>query len=257
MLDPTTAFAGLPSVLRAELLDAYRQILKNYGEGRWEPAELNGGKLCEVVFSIVEGAIAGSFPAKASKPVNMVDACRKLEKIPENKNLVGDRSLRILLPRMLQVLYEIRNNRGVGHVGGDVNPNKEDAEAVLAMSSWVVAELVRIFHGVSLSEAQAVVDLLSERRHPLVWVFDQDAKRVLDPDMPKAQQVLVLLSTESTWVSVQKLFEWVEYSTLSLFKLKVLKRLHTTRDVEYDAKLARVKISPKGALRIAKEASSS
>jgi hypothetical protein len=90
-----------------------------------------------------------------------------------------------------------------------------------------------------------------------VWVFDQDAKRVLDPDMPKAQQVLVLLSTESTWVSVQKLFEWVEYSTLSLFKLKVLKRLHTTRDVEYDAKLARVKISPKGALRIAKEASSS
>jgi len=60
----------------------------------------------------------------------------------------------VLIPRLLPVLYEIRNNRGVGHVGGDVDPNHMDAEAVQAMASWVMAELVRIFHGVKTEEAR-------------------------------------------------------------------------------------------------------
>jgi hypothetical protein len=138
-------FVGLPAGLRSQLLDSHREIVRNYIERRWEPAELNGGKLCEVVYTILDGATSGAFAPSASKPPNIVDACRQLESRPPDPNWVGDRSLRILLPRLLPFLYEIRNNRGVGHVGGEVNPNHEDAEAVLSMANWVLAELVRIF----------------------------------------------------------------------------------------------------------------
>ncbi len=77
--------------------------------------------------------------------------------------------MRILIPRMLPPPYEIRNNRNVGHVGGDINPNHMDAVAVYSVVSWVMGELVRIFHGVSVKEAQEAVDALAERKLSLIW----------------------------------------------------------------------------------------
>lgn len=79
MIDPSRVFAALPRGLREELLNSYQKIMSNYLERRWEPSELNGGKFCEVVYSIINGAIKGSFPAKASKPSKMLNACQALE----------------------------------------------------------------------------------------------------------------------------------------------------------------------------------
>jgi hypothetical protein len=183
----------------------------------------------------------------------MVDACRALEKTPPDQNRVGDRSQRILIPRLLPFLYEIRNNRGVGHVGGDVNPNREDAEAVLGMAAWTMAELVRIYNGVSLSEAQASVDALVVRRHPLIWAPADATKRVLDPEMSKSNQTLVLLYSELSWVEADRLCKWVEYSSLSMFKTKILKVLHGKREIEFDVKASRVQISPRGISLVERE----
>lgn len=248
MLDASTLFHGLPAALRDSLVAAYVEIARNYAEHRWEPSELNGGKLCEVVYSIVDGALLGAFPASASKPSNMVNACRALEQRPPNSLLNGDRSLRILIPRLLPYLYEIRNNRGVGHVGGDVSPNGIDAAAVFSSSSWLMAELVRIFHNVTLAEAQAAVDALVERRHPMVWEID-GTKRVLDPKMPKADQVLVLLYSSNNWTHEGDLRGWVEYQNTTQFRERILKPLHADRKIEYDQSKG-VRITPRGALDV-------
>ncbi len=133
------------------------------------------------------------FSSCLGKPHNMVAACRALENMPSDPTLVGDRSLRVLIPRTLLALYEIRNNRGVGHVGGDVSANHMDAEVVLAMASWVMAELVRIFHSVSTAEAQDIVDALVERRSPAIWDVG-GVKRVLDPSMSSSSGRLRLLA---------------------------------------------------------------
>src|SRR5712664_1578229 len=169
MISPAQALSAIPTGLRQPLIDCYNTIARNFAEHRWEPAELNGGKFCEIVFSIVDGTLSGKYASAPQKPAKMVDACRALENVPASAARPGDRSLRILIPRMLPVLYEIRNNRGVGHVGGDVDPNYQDSVAVYEMASWVMAELVRIFHQVSLADAQATVNALVERKHPIVW----------------------------------------------------------------------------------------
>jgi hypothetical protein len=247
VIDPTRVLAQLPQPLRNELLAAYREIMSNYLERRWEPAELNGGKFCEVVYSIVNGELAGSFPARASKPGNMVDACRALENISPDPKRVGDRSLRIFIPRTLPVLYEVRNSRGVGHVGGDVNANHMDAEAVQGMTSWVMAELVRIFHGTTIDEARATVDALVERKTALIWETTAGIKRVLNPNMGAKDQVLVLLHHSTGWVSTTDLLNSVEYSRASAFRSSVLKPLHKRRLIEFNPSQNQAHISPLGA----------
>jgi len=249
MLDSSKVLTGIPAGLRDPLFQSYEEIVTNFAEHRWEPAELNGGKFCEVVYSIISGVIFGFFQTRPTKPRNMVAACAALEATPAQPGRVGDHSLRILIPRALPFLYDIRNNRGVGHAGGDVNPNFMDATAVYAMASWTLAELVRMFHAISTQEAQETVDALVERKIGLVWEVDQ-IKRVLDPDMNKDAQALVLLYARPAWVSEPDLFTWVEYSTANMFRKNILRVLHQRRLIEYDPKQRRARISPLGSQRV-------
>lgn len=249
MFDSSQAFSNLPQELRNDLIDCYQSIITNYSEGRWEPAELNGGKFCEIVYSIIHGALVGSFPSQPHKPRNMVDACRALESLSVAPGLVGERSLRIQIPRLLPYLYEIRNNRGVGHVGGDVDPNAADSSVVLAACSWIMAELVRIFHQMPLIEAQEIVEALVSRRHPLVWGVE-NIKRVLDPRLKKSDQILLLLYSETGWTDIDLLRSWVEYANKTNFKNKVLSPLHKDRLIEYSQVNSEARITPKGSREV-------
>jgi hypothetical protein len=109
--------------------------------------------------------VDGKMRAKPKKPQNMLDACKDLEKAPATV----PRAVKIQIPRMLIALYEVRNNRDVGHAGGDVDPNHMDARVVVEMSKWIMADLVRVFHGLTTEEATRIVDTLVERTVPTVW----------------------------------------------------------------------------------------
>ncbi len=164
MITAATAFSALPAGLRDPLVAEYQTIVQNFMEHRWLPTELSGGRFSEIVYTILDGHAKGTYAAAPSKPGNFVLACRALE---NNGNV--SRSFQILIPRLLPALYEIRNNRNVGHVGGDVDLNHMDAVAVLSMCNWIMGELLRVFHGLDIAEAQKVVDALAEMRAPAVW----------------------------------------------------------------------------------------
>jgi hypothetical protein len=240
---PEDIFSGLPKKLREELVAAFGKIVTNYAERRWEPSELSGGKLCEVVYSILRGHVDGKYPARAKKPSNMVDACQAFEQIPKAD---APRSIRIQIPRMLIALYEIRNNRNVGHVGGDVDPNHMDAVGVLQMSKWVVAELIRVLHNLPVDEAADLVDALVEREIPLVWETASGKLRVLDPSMSMKDKALILLHRSAGSVAEADLVDWVEHSNPSVFRRDVLKRAHRAKLLEYDQAAGTVEISPLG-----------
>lgn len=247
-LDPSKLLAAIPAGLRDPLLETYRVIASNFAEHRWGPSELDGGKFCEVVYTILNGAITGTFAPSPSKPQNMRNACRALEELPSTGR-PGDRSLRILIPRFLPSIYEIRNNRGVGHAGGEVDPNFMDATVVYSVTSWILAELIRVFHQVPINIAQATVDALSERKLTLVW-SPGTAKRVLDTDLTAADQTLLLLHQALGWVAEAELVKSVEYSNASVYRTKVLTKLHKARMIEFDKTGQRARISPKGSLHV-------
>jgi hypothetical protein len=245
MIETARVLCGIPSALREPLLSSYNEISSYYIEGKWGPAELDGGKLAEIVYTIISDVLMGTNSAAPLKPPQMLQACQALEKLPASSLRVGDRSLRILIPRMLPVLYEVRNNRNVGHVGGDVDPNHMDATVVYSMSSWLMAELIRIFHDVSTNEAQEMVDALVERKSLLVWTVG-DKKRVLDPNLSAKDQTLILLHQTIGWVLQKDLSSWVEYASTGMFGTRVLRPLHDQRMVEWEMDAKRARISPLG-----------
>lgn len=234
-------FPALPEKLRNEFIQTFNEVLINYTRMKWEPAELNGGKFCEIVYTIIKGYTDGTYPSSSSKPSNMVDACRRFEQIASTY----PRSIRIQIPRMLISLYEIRNNRNVGHVGGDVNPNVMDATIVLYMTKWIVAELIRIFHSVDIETAEKHIDSIIERTNPSIWKVDNHY-RVLDNSLTMKEKALLILYHFNNKVEESNLVKWLEYSNSSVFRRDVLRKAHSARLIEYDSKSRTVIISPIG-----------
>lgn len=239
MVTAVQALSVVPSGLRLPLIAEYQSIVQNFLEHRWLPSELSGGRFSEIVYTILEGFGKNAYASAPKKPSNFKDACGKLE-----SNSSVPRSFQILIPRLLPALYEIRNNRSVGHVGGDVNPNHMDSAAVLAMSNWVMCELIRVYHNLPTVDAQKVVDSLAEMRIPVIW-SDGNVKRVLQPKLKLPQQLLLLIATSVPDVSIQELIDWTEYKDKKHF-MRTVRALHTNRWIEFTEPTGRAQILPPG-----------
>jgi len=234
-----SALSAIPDGLRSPLLAEYQSIVQNFAEHRWSPSELSGGKFCEIVFTILDGYAKSTYASAPKKPRAFDQACRLLE-----NNSQVPRSFQILIPRLLPALFEVRNNRGVGHSGGDVDPNHMDAVFVLASCNWIMAELVRVFHNVSIAEAQAFVDKLVERRVPLLWIGD-DMRRILDTSLGLREQILILLCTSPGKIATADLKNWTGYKNNTYFK-KLLREMHEDRLIELASDGSTALILPPG-----------
>lgn len=242
-LEATQALGGLPQGLRDELLAEYGAITRNYRERRWRYAELDGGRFCEIVYTILKGRLDGGvYPHVAAKSKDLKSDCEALAKRPKTP---GSDSLRVTIPRILVGLYQVRNNRDVAHVGGDVDANHMDATYVLYAVKWVMAELVRIFHTTTISEATKVVDALVDRTIPVIWETGT-IRRVLSTELGLADKTLLLLYGSDEGVADQDLARDLKQPRLDNYR-RVLNRLDADVLVEYDTSTRLVVLSPKGA----------
>lgn len=239
-IDPAKALGHLPEGLRGELVAEYQKIMRNFRELRWEGTALDGGRFSEIVYTILAGHLDGDrYPEKAKKPEKFLNACLALGSRPAKSD-----SARLMIPRVLIGLYDVRNRRDVGHVGGEVNSNRMDATLVAGNVRWVMAELVRMFHDADIATAQATVDALVDRTIPVIWEVD-GVTRVLDHKLPLKDKVLLLL-----YASPQGLSEKSMMASLGLTKIyslkRVLKPLHDEVMVHHRGTDGWVTISPKG-----------
>src|ERR1035438_2770686 len=170
-----TALSGIPKLFRTRLIRAYLDLKKNALESRHDAAGVAVGKLCETVLRFLQNKLLGTFTPFGTHIPNFPDECRRLVTSPVTS---GTESERQIVPRALVFLYTMRNKRGIGHVGGDVDANSIDIAAMTKIADWIVCELIRIFHGLSLEEAQDVVDGLAVRQLPIIWEV-AGKKRVL------------------------------------------------------------------------------
>jgi hypothetical protein len=245
-IDATQALGLLPQGLRDELLREYAKITRNFRERRWEAAELDGARFCEIVHTILAGYLDGqSYPNSARKPKDLKAACDALGQTPRS---AGPDSVRVTIPRILVGLYQVRNNRGVAHIGGDVGANPMDASYVLHATQWVMAELVRIFHDTDTGTAAKVVDALADRTLPIIWEV-RETRRLLDTSLNLADATLLLLYNTPDGATDRALARDLEQKRLDNYR-RVLRRLHDDRLIEYPGPNARAVISPKGSKQI-------
>lgn len=219
---------GLPADLVKKLLAAYEEIKENFYLGRHEPSELNAGKLCEIVARILEHESGLALTPWGKTIPNLGDYLRGFEKQTQAND-----SIRFHIPRVANAIYNIRNKRGVGHVGGDVNPNLADSTYLVGAADWILADLIRLHYGCSLEEAQAIVDGLVQRKLPLVYEIG-GVKRVLNPSLDYSQKTLLLLAgLFPKGVAESDLFNWVEHSHASVYRRDILRRLHKRKLIEF------------------------
>lgn len=240
-VDLKSALAAIPSSLVDPLIDEFEEGLAEYRAGDWEKVGMKAGKLCEIAFTICEGYATGTFATDPRKPRNMLEACRALE----HHNGTKGRSLCIQIPRVLIGLYELRNNRAIGHVNGEINPNHMDAEFFLRGMKWIIAELIRYFSRKPVDESRELVEAVTARTFPIVW-HSGETRRVLDPSKSADEKVLILLYAESGPVAVDDVLRWSEYANGSRMRRQVLTKLHKQALVHFDPRNDTVQILPPG-----------
>lgn len=239
--DLRSALAAVPETLRNALVKQFEEGLAEYRAGDWEKVGLKAGKFCEIAYTICEGHATGTFADAPSKPRNMFEACRKLEQYNRDKG----RSICIQIPRVLIGLYELRNNRAIGHVSGEIDPNHMDAEFFLRGMKWVMAEFIRDFSDLPVDDARNLVEAVTARTMPIVWQSGE-TRRVLDPSKSAEEKVLILAYAEAGPVAVSDLLRWSEYKNASRMRSTVLKNLHKEAWVHFDQKADTVEILPPG-----------
>jgi len=245
-MDSSKLLSSIPDSLRMPLFEAFNEICNNYSLRHYEPSALNGGKFCEIVYTILKGVIDKHFPDKPQKPRNMFVACNQLEQADPN---TINRSIRILIPRVLLAIYEIRNNRGIGHAGGDVDPNHQDSFYVVNSAKWILSELIRIFHNLSIEEAESYIDKLISFDIPIIWSVD-GKKRILNLGLKTEDKVLILIYDSVLGVKDNVLIDWLEYSNSSRFKNEILGNMHKEKKIEYNKNTKIVIISPLGKIYV-------
>jgi hypothetical protein len=223
---------GVPAELVDKLETAYVELKENFYLGKHKPSELEGGHLAELVVRILQWA-TGGVGSERYTPLGKQLPRFDLE-VKRLEGLAGtySKSLRVHIPRMLLAMYDIRNGRGVGHPGHDVDPNLADATYVATAADWVIAELMRIYHGLNLNEAQAVVDGLVQRRAPLVQMFG-DFPKVLRTDLGNPLKALVLLyGRGGLGASSEEMSKWLRVETKEARRM--MRRHDAATFVHYD-----------------------
>lgn len=213
-----------PKELVAAVLSAYREIEGNFVLGKWKASELDAGHFVEATRRIIEQELFGSFTKIGKDLPRFADA--ELKRYEQSQ---GDESFRILIPRSLKAVYNVRNKRGVGHLGV-ISPNEMDATYILYSVKWILAELLRLASGANPAETQAAIESIVERRLSMLWKHE-GVVRILETNLSARDQTLILLFDKSPQTEVD-LQNSIEYKNLSNYR-KILQRLHKDRLIEH------------------------
>ncbi len=203
------------SQLVDELLQAFDEAKRNYYEGGHRLSAVEGGRFCEAAYRILEEATTGSFTPIGS----VLDTERLQRRLGGLPAAAFSKSIRVHIPRALRVVYDIRNNRDTAHLADGIDPNIQDANLVIGVIGWVMAEFVRLYHGVTAKEAQRIVDELSVRRAPVIQEFGT-VPRILRTDLRTGDYVLLLLyHVDSKGANLTDLSSWVRPSMKTNLRL--------------------------------------
>lgn len=185
-----------------ELLAAYDETKRNFYLGGLRLREVEGGRFCEAAFRMLEQKTTGNF-TPLSKQVDTEKIIKETQhaKLPDG--------VRIHIPRALRVIYDVRNKRDAAHLTGEIAPNLQDATLVIGALDWVLAEFIRVYHGVSADQAQKIISDLVRKRIPAVQDIDGFLK-VQNVKLQAGDRALVLLYECGTRrATYDELLRWV------------------------------------------------
>jgi hypothetical protein len=222
-IEPILATQFPSDVVRA-LLEAYKEIESNFAIEKWKASELDAGHFVEAARRMIEHKLFG-----ISTPIGISLAHFNDAELRRYEQGSGDDSYRMLIPRALKAVFNVRNKRGIGHLGA-VSANEMDATYILYSTKWILAEFVRLASGLSPDKTQELIDSIVERRLSVLWKH-KDITRVLATGILARNQILILLYDRNLQTETE-LRDAIEYKNSSNFR-QILCALHRERLIEF------------------------
>jgi hypothetical protein len=211
---------SFPNDLVEKLIDTYLKIKEDYTVGNYRSTSTEAGRLSEIVLRIIQNSIEGRYtPLNQVLPVFHNEVFRL-------GNITGSNdTIRFHIPRIIEVIHDIRNKRDVGHPKAELNANYSDATLSLYASSWVLAELIRICYNCDMDEAQHIVDELMQVQIPVIQEFGGFLK-ILNPKMELRNKILhFALYKKDEGITIEEIMTWTNKQHRRDNVEKVLKQL--------------------------------
>lgn len=187
------------------LLEHYKELKRKFFLEQYEASQLNSAKFVEVVFRILEYITRRSY-TPFDRDIRINDLVTYLKNL--SRTQYPD-TIRILIPRILKSIYDIRSKRGVAHVR-EVNPNLMDATFVVSACDWIMAEFVRLYYTTNPTAAQKIINSIVERKVPIIEEFGGDIK-ILNPNLTVADKILLILyKKHPDYVLTSDLKKWIK-----------------------------------------------
>lgn len=192
--------------LFGELLDEQLGIRKAYYHIDYEKVLIKGGKFVETVFQILEELHTGKY----SPQPNFNSLQSSLLNAPSDRY---PGSIRITIPRLAKVVYELRSHRGGAHKS-EIDPLYIDATICLNIVNWIISEFVRLYSDKTTDQVESLIKRMVSRSLPFVEEFeDGDVMLLIDPDSCKEECLLLLYHFYPERVSNVKMKGYLDYQS--------------------------------------------
>jgi hypothetical protein len=189
----TLAISGLPTTLSDKLIEEYLEIKKHFAMNDWGPGQLKGGRFGEVMLRIYQHLL-GQPVTPFGTDIVAAEKTRILNLV-QSAGSIDDHVRQKTVP-LIRLLLDFRNNRDSAHLGG-FDANSMDTLFVMTSATWILCELVRVYGGYPMKEAQEIVDGLSSKDYPVI-VERGGEVFIARHDLDVKQEVLVLLTRNAS-----------------------------------------------------------
>jgi hypothetical protein len=184
----TITISGIPTPVGAKLVEEYLDIKKHFAMNDWGPGQLKGGRFAEVMLRVYQHLLGEPLtpfgtdivPREKTRILNTIESTPAIDAHVRQKSVP-----------LVRLLLDFRNNRDVAHLGG-FDANSMDALFVMTSATWMMCELIRVYGGYAMREAQKVVDALSVKEYPVVMEREGELF-ITRHDLKAKDEVLVLL----------------------------------------------------------------
>lgn len=164
MLQPAFATKHVKAALKH-----FQAMTTEFQQSAWEEAIGKSGKFVEAALKAL--CMHAGKPLPGAREFKAGKVMSDLEQLPSGS---FDDAIRLTIPRACRFAYDIASNRGARHDPGEIDPNQMDARAVVAVTSWIVAEMLRYAQKGTLDPAAVgeLVDGVTQRQYPLIEDVD-------------------------------------------------------------------------------------
>jgi hypothetical protein len=159
----------LPPELSNALIQNFIDQKKDHYYKNYRESILYGGRYSEVMVRILEYITNNGKYLPLNTPIpSFHNTCNNFRFADKNK---FDDSIRYQIPKALDLIYDIRNRRNVGHISNNIKENEWDSQLCLTLSSWTFCELLRIFKK-GEKKIETAIQNIMRNNIPIVQNFD-------------------------------------------------------------------------------------